>query len=55
MKTYDKFIRKPDYRSMSDESRNALKRFRRVRAEIRVFSLVAGLASVAIVWFLVVN
>ena len=55
MKTYEKFIRKPDYGLITDESRDALRRFRRVRAGIKAITLAGGLVSVAIVWLLVVN
>lgn len=55
MKTYEKFIRKTDYRSISDESKDALRRFRRVRTEVKALSLAAGLVSVILVWLLVVN
>jgi hypothetical protein len=55
MKIYEKYVRKFNYGTLSEESKDAIKRFKRARIKIRAVSLCAGILSVAAVWLLVIN
>ncbi|MEM0155385.1 MAG: hypothetical protein QW597_02125 [Thermoplasmataceae archaeon] len=55
MKTYEKYVKKFDYRTLPDESKDAIKKFTRAKLKIRAVTLCAGIVSVAAVWLLVIN
>lgn len=55
MKMYEKYVRKIDYDSISEQSRDTLKRFRRMRLKVKAVSLGAGVISLAAIWLLVLN